>query len=192
MEVYSEKINDLIDDLRHAGKIADATVSAVNASLECGTAITFELNIRSESKLIAEIKFRTNGCGYMTAAGEIISRALIGRELTSIGGFEQKEILESLNEHIGDVQFERKQCLVTAAEAVRKALAMYRKKVADEYNGDSPLVCSCYGISEDAVNKVITKYQVNELSQFLSVSKAGTGCGSCRMVIEDLIEISVQ
>ena len=187
MDIYPENLNILLDDLHNAGSIKSPTISAVSASFECGTAITVDLVIDPDAKQIEQVRFRTNGCGYMTAAGELVARSFNGRRLAAIGGSIDAELSDLMNEAIGSIPIERDHCQTTAVEAIKKALASYRAKAASEYNGESPLVCSCYGIDEEGVLATIKREQVVELNRFLKYSRAGSGCGSCRMVIEDMI-----
>lgn len=188
MDIYPEKLNELIDGLQNPGKIESPTVSAVSANLGCGTTITIDLAVNDRAKTIESVRFRTNGCGFMTTAGEMIARSFNRHELAAIGGFNEALVLSLLSEQVGPIPTEREHCVATAAEAFKKALSAYRAKAASEYNGESPLVCSCYGISEDGVNAVIRQFEITELSEYMKHSRAGTGCGSCRMIIEEMID----
>lgn len=188
MTPYPEKLISLIDRPQYAGTIDGASVTAISADFECGTAITFDLVIDSDTKYIESIRYRTNGCGYMIAAGESIAAAFEKRELTNIGGFDGAGPTDALSGVTGELSPERGHCISTAADAFKKALAKYREKAAAAYNGDSPLVCSCYGISEADVNETIKMNNVESIDSFMKFSRAGAGCGSCRMVIEELID----
>lgn len=185
---YPEKLARIIDRPQYAGLIDDASVTAVSASFECGTAITFDLIIESDTKRIEAIRYRTNGCGYMIAAGELLAAMFEKKELPLIGGSDAAELSDKLSGLAGPPPAERRHCISTAADAFKKALAKYREQAAAAYNGDSPLVCSCYGVSESDVHHVIMDTDVRNIEGFMKFSRAGSGCGSCRMVIEELID----
>jgi NifU-like protein len=72
--------------------------------------------------------------------------------------------------------------------AFRAALAEYRSKVIEEFKGERALICTCFGVSEDTIIKTIERDAPTDISEVSAACKAGTGCGSCRMLIQELID----
>jgi NifU-like protein len=49
------------------------------------------------------------------------------------------------------------------------------------------LVCSCFGVSEQKIRRLIRENHLTSAEEVTAYSKAGGGCGSCLAQIEDLI-----
>ncbi len=51
-------------------------------------------------------------------------------------------------------------------------------------------ICSCYGVSKDAICGVITRQSLTDVAAVMSRTRAGTGCGSCRPTLKTLLKES--
>jgi NAD(P)H-nitrite reductase large subunit len=51
------------------------------------------------------------------------------------------------------------------------------------------LICTCFGISEDTIQSVISETGAETVEAVGDACNAGTGCGSCRFLIQELIDI---
>ena len=69
--------------------------------------------------------------------------------------------------------------------------------IADYYNrrgGTAPqvqkgsVVCTCFGVTDDEVRKVIHENDLTTVDQVTNFCKAGGGCGGCREAIAELVE----
>lgn len=86
MPFYPRKIDARLQSLGHAGTVAGANATGTAASFECGSLVRLSLRIDFEDKRISEAKFRTNGCGYMIAAADVLAEQMVGRKLTELHG----------------------------------------------------------------------------------------------------------
>jgi NifU-like protein len=189
MSVYPEKI---VERLR--GSLSRETTDRSNAvglaaSLECGTNIRFYLSIDEQTGIISNIAFRSNGCGYMLAAADAIAEHLRQKNLTELHGLQSNELIDAIQRAIDKWPADREHCIKTAIEAVRVAFAEYRRSRVDEFAGERALICTCFGVSEETIENVIRQNAAHTVEDVGHLTNAGTGCGSCQMLIRELIDI---
>jgi len=171
-----------------AGAVDGANASATEASFLCGAFVTLSLKIDDSSAHIVEARYRTNGCGYLLAACEVMAATLQGKCLTDLKGNSREATVVSIIEQLQDVPNARVHCVGLAADVVRTALAAYRAKQVAEYRGDDALICTCFGISERSIEKCIVENQVTRVEQVIDLCRAGGGCGSCQPLVQQLID----
>ena len=75
---------------------------------------------------------------------------------------------------------------VAPIDAIRNALAAFRAEKISEFHGESPLICTCFGVTEEIIEAhAATAVSVEEIGD---ATNAGTGCGSCRMLIQEILD----
>lgn len=178
MPVYPEEIASLIRTPRFACCVALPNASGTEAKFDCGCFVRVELEI-SEAGRIEEIGFGTNGCGYMVAAAESLADAINGRPLTELSGLLQFDI---------NVPKDRLECVFAAVSAFQSVFAAYRAKRIEEFCGEKPLICTCFGTTEEAVEEFVAKSEPSSVEEVTAEMRAGGGCGSCRMLIQEIID----
>ncbi len=183
---YTKKVAEILGDLRHSEHLANASASGVSAAFECGAAVRFAIVVDTATKQIRRASYETNGCGHMIAASECVARAVRGRNLTDLHGAADLERISI--EAIDPAGSNRLHCIQVSASAFRNALADYRWKVVEEFQGEMALICTCFGVTEDTIVKTIEKTHATEVSEVSAACRAGSGCGSCRMLIQELID----
>ena len=80
-------------------------------------------------------------------------------------------------------------CSVMGREALEAAIAYYRagkKKVESRQEDHGRLICSCFGVSEDLIRRVIRENKLTTVDEVTYYCKAGGGCATC---VEDIEEI---
>ncbi len=92
MQPYPKRIQDQIRTIKHGGKLADATASGGSANFECGSAVKVWLKI--DENVVVNVKFQTSGCGYASAAADVLAKYLTDKPLTNLAGFGGGSILE--------------------------------------------------------------------------------------------------
>lgn len=183
---YSKQIRE---ECRKAMQRSTETLNGIagrDAALECGCTAQWELAF-DENDRIGSASFRTNGCGYMAAGGEVITAQIEGKRLGELSGLEREELEAGASHKIGATS-DRRHCIAACVEALHKAFDEQRKRVSSTFHGESPLVCTCFGISEDRIMAMIEEYDPYSAEELMSVSNAGKGCGSCRPLIQELID----
>lgn len=185
-DAYPEKIAERLNNIRRSGEPEAANVSAGAANFDCGSAVRAFLRI-SEKNVVEDTGFRTNACGFGAAAADVLADYLCGRELKDLHGFDREEIVSRVTDSIGEFPPDRLPCLLMAAEAFVAALAEHRSRLIEEFTGEKALICTCFGVSEERVAAAIGELLEPTVEKVGEKCNAGRGCGSCRMIIEEMI-----
>ena len=186
--VYPEIISELSLSPDSSGVCEEESSSGKSANFICGTFLRFSLRVEPSTKRLEEIKYLTNGCGFAIAVAETLAKEVRTIPLTDLHGI--KSIKEKIISRVGELPRNRHHCSEMAIEALRAALANYREHVIHEFQGEKALICTCFGVTEDSIIAVIEENRVVDLEQFSGLSSAGSGCGSCQMLIQGLIDAS--
>ncbi len=188
MKFYPPKVNARFRSPQNAGRAARANAVGTSASFECGSFVRISLEIENETKVIRDAKFHTNGCGYMIAAADTIAEALAGKQLTDLHGLGHDEYVGILTDELEEFPQARKQCADVVLNALKNALSDYRSHVLEEFGGDEALICTCFGVAEKTVEIYINANSPASLNEVTANCRAGGGCGSCRILIQELID----
>lgn len=188
MTIYPANVNERFLDPRYAGRPTDANAVGVSASFACGCFVRFSLEIDTSAKVIKNAGFESNGCGFMIAAADIIAEEVQGRELADLHSLEASEHLDIVRDRFDPLPADRTQCLQVPFESLRAALADHRNRLLKEFQGDDPLVCTCFGVSEGLIEKFIAENSPATVDDVSAECRAGSGCGSCRMLIQEMID----
>lgn len=156
------------------------------ASLECGCFVEFSLGINDGQ--VGTIGVRTNGCGYMLASADILMEAVESRELADLHGLNDEVLSRTIEDSIGRLPPERRQCAAVCIDALRTAFAEYRLRQVDEFRGEKALVCTCFGVTEETIDHLIASVQPRSVDDVTASCRAGGGCGSCRMLIQEMLD----
>ncbi len=188
MSIYPPKVAERVAALAYAGQARGTNAVGTAANFSCGSFVRFYLAIGRDDRIINEVRFASNGCGYATAAADRIAQYCTGRSLTELGGL--AELLEDaeIEKIFGPIPPERQQCLEICADALRSALADFRALQIEEFVGEKALICTCFGIDEESIERVITKSSIRSVADVTATTNAGAGCGSCRMLIQEMID----
>jgi NifU-like protein len=186
--VYPQAINNRFISPRNAGGSPAANAEGRAATFLCGTRTQFRLAIDPDSKRIEAANFRTNGCGFMVAAADVLAEIIATVKLTDLHGIDIPEFQRRIEDELGEFPPEREHCLLTAIDALRAALADFRTRQIEEFTGEKALVCTCFGVSEETVEKVIQENGTSTVAQVGELCNAGTGCGSCQFMIQEMID----
>ena len=123
----------------------------------------------------------------MIAAADTLSGLLQHSELKSMNGLQKDELQEHIESHLGEIPSGRRQCVTVAIESIQAAFADHRGRQVEEFRGERALICTCFGVSEDSVERVIASDEVVSVEDVTRICRAGAGCGSCRMIIADML-----
>ncbi len=177
MSLYPDSIARIAFAPRFAGRIGSVNAVGTDASFSCGAFVRFELSIDPGSKSVESVGFRTNGCGYMIAAADRLAESIADAKLTD---------LHALADFVPETAYpkDRADCLNVVFGAMRNAFSRFRQTQLDEFAGEKALICTCFGISEETIESCGAA-SVDEVGK---LTNAGTGCGSCRMLIADILE----
>lgn len=185
--IYPPEISNILTELRHSGGESGNAVGS-DANFSCGSFVRFRLNIDRELGTVKNAGFTSNGCGYMTAAAEIVSREISGKKLAGLHGLDDNTFDEPLSGSIGKCPLERANCRKAVFSAVRSAFADFRSRQIEEFCGEKALVCTCFGITEEYIENAIATRGLTTIDEVSLRTNAGSGCGSCRMLIQEMLD----
>ena len=185
---YPEKINRRFHAPKNAGKVENANAVGTGASFVCGSFVRFFLHIDIQTKKIKEAKFKSNGCGFAMAAAEVLTEKTAGKHLTELHGLDKNELKTEIEMELEKFSEARKHCLEICLEALQGALADFRAFQIEEFIGEKALICTCFGVSEERIEEVIFENQAETVEEIGEFCNAGTGCGSCQFLIQEIID----
>ncbi|MES1022213.1 Fe-S cluster assembly protein NifU [Gloeocapsa sp. BRSZ] len=187
---YTDKVMELFYNPKNQGLIEDnqepgiAVVFGEVGSIACGDALKLHLKIEVDNDQILDARFQTFGCTSAIASSSALTELIKGLTLDAALQVTNKDIAEYLD----GLPEAKMHCSVMGQEALEAAIFKYRGIPLDVHEEDEgALICSCFGISEFKIRRVIQENNLTTAEQVTSYVKAGGGCGSCLADIDDLI-----
>ncbi|NOT49234.1 MAG: hypothetical protein HOP17_16005 [Acidobacteria bacterium] len=188
MSKYPPEVNARFLRPRFAGRAENQNAFGTSASFECGCFARISLSIGTTRKTIDDARFQTNGCGFMIAAADVLAEYLTGCELTGLHSVAESELTDFVRGQLVDLPTARVQCVHVVLEAIRAALSDYRSYLIEEFSGEKPLICTCFGVSEETIESCISEKKPEFVEDVTAACRAGGGCGSCRMLIQEMLD----
>ena len=190
MTFYPTKINRRFNAPENAGRADRANGVGTGASFVCGAFVRYYLRIDAQTKEINEAKFKTDGCGYAAAAADVLAGLVKGKNLTELHGLDESVLRADIEAELEKFSADRAHCLKICLDALHAAFADFRAFQIEEFAGEKALICTCFGISEDAIEKAIAKNALESVEEVTDACQAGGGCGSCRFLIQEILDTS--
>ena len=179
---YTDKVKDHFKNPRNVGLIPDPDGVGEVGSLACGDALklTFKLD---QAGRIANVKFQTFGCASAIASSSALTEIIKGMTLEEAAKVTNQDIAEFL----GGLPEQKMHCSVMGREALEAAIENYRtgKTIKVELKGK--VVCTCFGVTEDEIERVVRDNNLTTVEQVTNYTKAGGGCGGCQPEIAKII-----
>ena len=119
---YGEIVLDHYENPRNVGEIEGADGVATVGNPACGDLMKLSLRVRGGA--IAEARFKTFGCGAAIAASSMTTVLIQGKKLEDLETITNQSVAEAL----GGLPPSKVHCSVLAEEAIREALADYRRR----------------------------------------------------------------
>jgi len=181
---YTNDVMDHFLNPRNVGRIEDPDGIGEVGSLACGDALTLTFKLDADGK-IADAKFQTFGCASAVASSSVLTEIIKGMTLEKAEKVTNDDIVDKL----GGLPDQKMHCSVMGQEALEAAIANYRNKgEAFEPAKEGKIVCTCFGITEEEIIKVVSEHDLTSAEQVTNFCKAGGGCGGCIPEIEKIIE----
>ncbi len=180
---YSEKVMDHFRNPRNVGKIENPDGTGTVGSLACGDALTLMFKLDA-NKRIVEVKFQTFGCASAIASSSALTEMVIGKTVEEAEKITNKQIADFL----GGLPDQKMHCSVMGREALEAAIHNYRTGETTVKNLEDHIVCTCFGVSENEIRRVVTENSLTTVDEVTNFCKAGGGCGMCRGDIQKLID----
>lgn len=182
---YPDKVNALWRAPNHLGTPSESDCEGRAVSFECAVRVRFFVSFGQDGE-ISEVRFVSNGCGWAVAASEALAGWAEGKRLRDLHALD--DAVSAISEFIGEIPGARTSCADLPVEALRNALADHRNAQAAEWKGETALICTCFGVSEDTIEKAAASGAARTVEEIGEICRAGTGCGSCQMLIREILE----
>jgi nitrogen fixation NifU-like protein len=131
---YSKKVMDHINNPRNMGEIKNPDGVGTEGNPICGDVMRLYIEVakrpsfakatEGKEEYIKDIKFQTLGCGAAIASSSILTTMVKGKTLKEA----EKITRDAIADELGGLPPVKVHCSVLAADALKKAIADYRKK----------------------------------------------------------------
>lgn len=180
---YTEKTKDHFFNPRNVGEVENPDGVGEVGSLACGDALRLTFKLDKEGR-IAEAKFKTFGCASAIATSSVLTELIKGKTLEEAMKVTNKEIAE----YLGGLPEQKMHCSVMGREALEAAIDNYRHGSQAKHAIEGTIVCTCFGVTDKEIERVIRENDLTTVEQVTNYCKAGGGCGGCKGEIEKIIE----
>ncbi len=181
---YTDKVMNHFLNPRNVGTVEDADGVGEVGSLACGDALTLTFKLDGEGRIIQDVKFKTFGCASAVASSSVLTEIVKGMTLEEAERVTNQDIVKQL----GGLPEQKMHCSVMGQEALAAAIENYRNKGKGRHEKEGTIVCTCFGVTDEEIKKVIRENDLTTVEQVTNYCKAGGGCGGCHGEIENIIE----
>jgi NifU-like protein len=180
---YTDKVRDHFFNPRNVGEIQDADGVGEVGSLACGDALKLMFKL-DENGRIKDARFKTFGCASAIATSSVLTEMIKGKTLEQAAKVTNKDIAD----YLGGLPEQKMHCSVMGREALEAAIENYRTGGKKKHELEGRVVCTCFGVTEKEIERVIRENDLTTVEQVTNYCKAGGGCGGCKGEIEKIIE----
>ncbi len=180
---YTDKVKDHFFHPHNVGEIENPDGVGEVGSLACGDALklTFKLD---ENGKIKDAKFKTFGCASAIATSSVLTDMIKGLSIDEAAKITNRDIAY----YLGGLPEQKMHCSVMGREALEAAIENYRSGGKKKHELEGRIVCTCFGVTEKEIERVIRDNDLTTVEQVTNYCKAGGGCGGCKGEIEKIIE----
>lgn len=170
---YTDAVREHFLFPHNVGELPDANAVGEVGSLACGDALKLFLKI--EDDRIVDASFQTFGCASAIASSSVLTDMVKGKTVEQALAITNKDIAEAL----GGLPQQKMHCSVMGQEALEAAIRNWRGEAPEGPHEESPIVCKCFGVSEEQIRRAIKENSLTTVEQVTNFTKAGGGCGNC-------------
>jgi nitrogen fixation NifU-like protein len=123
---YGEKVLDHYEHPRNVGSLdknADNVGTGIVGAPECGDVMKLQIQVDPATGRITNAKFKTFGCGSAIASSSLATEWVKGKTVDEAMAIKNTDIVQELS--LPPVKIH---CSVLAEDAIKSAIADYRKK----------------------------------------------------------------
>lgn len=122
--MYNEKVMQAFSNPQNVGEVENADGVGQVGNVSCGDIMRISLKI--EDNIIKDAKFKTFGCAAAVATSSTATEMIIGMTVDEAEALTNAKVVEALE----GLPPQKIHCSVLAEEAIKEAIADYRKKNA--------------------------------------------------------------
>ncbi|MHB8781506.1 MAG: Fe-S cluster assembly scaffold protein NifU [Candidatus Geothermincolia bacterium] len=129
--MYSDTVMDHFANPRNVGEIEDPDGVGEVGNPVCGDMMTFYIKVGPDRRL-ADVKFKTFGCGAAIAVSSIVSEMAIGKTIEEALTINRDDVAEQL----GGLPQQKMHCSNLGADALHLAIEDYLVKTGERSKED--------------------------------------------------------
>jgi NifU-like protein len=95
---------------------------------------------------------------------------------------------KDIADYLGGLPEQKMHCSVMGREALEAAIENYQGGGKKKRELEGNVVCTCFGVTDKEIERVIRDNNLTTVEQVTNYSKAGGGCGGCKGEIEKIIQ----
>lgn len=119
--MYSDKVMDHFKNPRNVGEIKDADGVGTVGNPVCGDMMTMYIKVKGDK--IADIKFKTYGCGAAIATSSMTTELALGKTVDEAEKISRQNVADALD----GLPPVKMHCSNLASDALQEAIKNYRK-----------------------------------------------------------------
>lgn len=185
MSGLSEVATDHFFNPRNVGEADEPSFTGRAASLICGAHVRFSIQV-DEAHVISQAKFKAAGCSVLVASSSMLTERVVN--VPTAGAAIIGQNCDELTRNFPDLEPGSEHCPKLACEALIAAIREYSDAARDEWVGDEALICTCFFVSERAIEREIAARGLKSVAEVTRACNAGGGCGSCHQLIQEILE----
>jgi len=120
--VYTDKVMEHFKNPRNVGEIKDADGVGTVGNPVCGDMMTMYIKVKDGK--IADIKFKTYGCGAAIATSSMTTEMALGKSVDEAEKITRQDVADALD----GLPPVKMHCSNLASDALREAIKDYKKK----------------------------------------------------------------
>jgi nitrogen fixation NifU-like protein len=124
MATYTEKVMEHFMNPRNVGEIPDADGVGTVGNPVCGDMMAFYIKVKDDK--LADVKFKTFGCGAAIAVSSMVSEMAKGMSIEEAKALTNQAVADEL----GGLPANKMHCSNLGADALHAAIEDYEKKHA--------------------------------------------------------------
>jgi NifU-like protein len=179
---YTDKVKEHFLNPRNVGEIENPDGIGEVGSLACGDALRLTFKLDKNGR-IQDAKFKTFGCASAIATSSVLTELIKGKTLEEASKVTNRDIAD----YLGGLPEQKMHCSVMGREALEAAIENYRNGGKKKYELEGKVVCTCFGVTEKEIERVIHENDLTTVEEVTNYCKAGGGCGGCKGEIEKII-----
>jgi NifU-like protein len=180
---YTDKVKEHFFRPHNVGEIENPDGIGEVGSLACGDALRLTFKLDKNGK-IADAKFKTFGCASAIATSSVLTDMIKGLTLEEAAKITNRDIAN----YLGGLPEQKMHCSVMGREALEAAIENYQSGGKKKHELEGRVVCTCFGVTEKEIERVIRDNDLTTVEQVTNYCKAGGGCGGCKGEIEKILE----
>ena len=185
MSVLPEVTTDHFFNPRNVGDADEPSFAGRAASLVCGAHVRLSLQV-DEEHLISQARFKAAGCDVLVASTSLLTERIVNIPTADAAIIGQDT--GALRSYFADLEPEREHCPQLACDALLAAIREYSDAARGDWVGDEALICTCFFVSERAIEREIAANSLKSIADVTRACNAGGGCGSCHQLIQELLD----